>query len=388
MDTTTPIIAGDSVESFSCDDKSVSEQLRQVRSAALTLLNKAQTASSATDMATAVEKAAAALKLATEIGKAHADLTKVNEEITSLKRANRLAPKRERSERIRDYVAAFAPLVAIVTLAATLFAQSWQFLRSERSKRQDALDARWQDAVKTISASGALSPAIVSLQPFLRSPEYAAQARDVAVNLLASASDQTFFTTLFGPAFVPISWNNVDDVIRLDRALGARVSPMLSKSWDGKKNDMSRLTGDEVASFNYIWGVIPTLTAQIGSVLKTPRPLGTQVDLSATLLKDTDWQGVNLDGVNLEGAAFGWMNVRNVDLTKVTKFNAASFYGTAWWEVKAINRPLFEYLKAGFPYSKDMYSYASGEEPPGLRPDAFNQAAYDAGIARLESQLK
>jgi pentapeptide repeat protein len=383
---TNPSTVGGSVETFPRDDQSVSEQLQQVRAAALVLLRKAETAGSATDMATAVEKAAAALKLATEIGKTHADLAKVNEELLSLKRANKLAPKRERSERIRDYVAALAPLVAIITLAATLFAQSWQFLRSERSKREDALNARWQDAVKTISASGALSPAIVSLQPFLRSPEYATQAREAAINLLANASDSTFFTSLFGPTFAPISWANIGDVIRLDRALAARSGPLASKSWDGKINDMSRLTKDEAASYQYIESVVPTITAQIGNVLKTPKPPGSQVDLSATFLKNGDWQGVNLDGVNLENTGFLWINIRNVDLTNVTNFTGANFYGTAWWEAKAINRPLLEYLKASYPYREENYSGDKGF--PGLRPNAFNQAAYDAALVRLTSQLK
>ncbi len=239
-----------------------------------------------------------------------------------------------------------------------------------------------------ISTSGALSPAIVSLQPFLRSPEYAAQAREVAINLLTNTSDQSFFTTLFGPAFAPISWNNVDDVIRLDRALAARASPLIAKSWDGKTNDMSRLSTDETASYNYIEAVIPTITAQIGNVLKTPRPPGTQVDLSATFLKNGDWQGVNLDSVNFESANLSWINVRNVDLTNVTKFTAAGFYGTAWWEAKAINSSLLAYLTASYPYSKANYPFAPGQEPSGLRSDAFNQEAYDAAIARLTSQLK
>lgn len=388
MNNTNPRPAGESGESFPRDDDSLSEQVRQVRAAALALLAKAETAASPTEMATAIEKAAAALKSATDIGTAHVGFAKVNEEVISLQRANRLAPKRERSERLRDYVALLAPLVAIFTLAATLFAQSWQFLRSERSKREDALNARWQDAVKAISASGTLSPAIVSLQPFLRSPDYAAQAREVAINLLANTSDKTFFMALFGPAFTPITWKNVDDVVRLDRALAARSSPIISKSWDGKRNDITRLTNDEVTSYYYIEGVIPTITAQIGSALKTPRPLDTAIDLSGTALKDADWQGVNLDRVNLEGASISWINVRNVDLTNVTKFTAANFWGTAWWEAKAINKPLFEYLKTSYPYSKQNYPYAPGEEPSALRPDVFNQAAYDAAIARLASQLQ
>ena len=167
MDAATPTEAGN-VESFTDRDDSVSEQLRQVRAAALALLIKAQKAGSAAEMADAVEKAAAALKTATEISNALADRAKVTQEIANLKRTNESAPKRERSDRLRDYVAILTPLVAIITLAATIFSQTWQFVRSERSKREDALNAQWQDVVKMISASGSLSPSVVQLQSFLR----------------------------------------------------------------------------------------------------------------------------------------------------------------------------------------------------------------------------
>jgi hypothetical protein len=351
-------------------------------------LAKADTAASATDMATAVEKATAALKQATEIGRAHADLAKVTQEILSLKRANDLAPKRERSERLRDYVAILAPVVAVITLAATIFAQTWQFLRSERSKQEDALNTRWQDAVKAISASGTLSPAIASLQPFLRSPAYAAQARELAINLLANSSDPLFFTSLFGPTFSPLTWSNLDDVVRLDRALRARLMPLLQKSWNGTSTDMSQLTKDETATFFYIASVNPTIAVQIGNLLKTPRPPGTQLDLSGTHFENADWQGVNLDAVNLDYAVLRAINIRNVDLTKVTKFNSADFYATAWWEAKAINRSLFDYLQANFPYSEQKYQFPPGQQPLGFRADVFKQAVYDAEIKRLTSQLK
>ncbi len=192
------------------DPRTISEQIKQVRLAASSLLERAEQGSSVTDLAAAVEKAAAALKLAAELEKTSA----------------------QRSERVRDYVALLTPLVTIVILAATLVAQNWQFLRSERDKREDAMDAQWQDAVKTISASGALSPGVVALQPFLRSAKYGEQARDAAANLLANSSDAGFFTTLFGTAFAPVTWSNVDRVIRLDRALRARFDPLLAKTAD------------------------------------------------------------------------------------------------------------------------------------------------------------
>jgi len=234
VNTATPTTAGNA-ESLAHADDSVSEQLRQVRAAALALLVKAEKAGSAADMADAVEKAAAALKMATEINNALADRAKVTEEIANLKRTNELAPKRERSDRLRDYVAVLTPLVAIVTLAATMISQTWQFVRSERSKREDALNAQWRDAVKTISASGALSPAIIQLQPFLQSPKYAKQAKVAAISLLANGSDPAFFTSLFGTIFTPVDWSSLDDLVQLNRALAARDLPLATKSYDAEK---------------------------------------------------------------------------------------------------------------------------------------------------------
>jgi hypothetical protein len=381
VNTATPTTAGN-VESLAHGDDSVSEQLRQVRAAALALLIKAEKAGSAADMADAVEKAAAALKMATEISNALADRAKVTEEIANLKRTNELAPKRERSDRLRDYVAVLTPLVAIITLAATIVSQTWQFVRSERSKREDALNAQWQDAVKTISASGALSPAIVQLQPFLQSPKYARQAKVAAISLLANGSDAAFFMSLFGTIFTPINWNGMDDLVQLDRALGARGLPLATKSYDAAKNinDTTRLTKEEAASFKYVEEVIPTITSRIGSVLKTPRPAGIQVDLSATYFRSADWTGIDLDAANLEGAFFLYMDLRDVELANVTRFSGLAMTSTAWWEAKSISKPLFEFLTAGFPFkSGTVY---------GPRYQQYDQAAYDAAIVRLTSQLK
>jgi hypothetical protein len=382
MNTTTPTTAGNPVGSSAQEDDSLSEQMKQVRAAALLLLDKAESATSAADMAVAVEKAAAALKLAAEMGKVRADLAKVNEEISTLKRDNESAPKRERSERLRDYVALLTPLVTIITLAATLIAQNWQFLRSERNKQEDALDAKWQDAVKAISASGALSPGVVALQPFLRSQKYGEQAREMAVNLLSNSSDTVFFTSLFGTALAPVNLSNVDTVVRLDRALCARQGPLLAKSWDADKQtiDTTRLIKDELASYNYIEAVIPTITSQIGSVLKTPRPPRTQVDLSATCFKNGDWEGTNLDGVNLEGTRLIWTSLRNAELGSATQFTSANLYRTAWWEVKSINKSMLDYLRASSPFTPGI--------PYGPRDEISHQADYDAAIARLTSQPK
>src|ERR1700751_892709 len=347
------------------DIDSVSEQMQQVRVAASALLDKAESASSVTDLATAEEKAAGALKLAAEMGKTRTELAKVNEEISKLKRENETSAKRERSEQMRDYVALLTPLVTIITLAATLIAQNWQFLRSENDKREEALDARWNDAVKTISASGALSPGVIALQPFLRSTKYGEQAREVALNLLSSSSDPGFFTSLFSTALLPAGWDNLDRILRLDRALGARQNPLLVKTWDPNKmqNDLSRLTKDERSTYDYVRTVTATITAQIGSGLKTPSPPGTHIDLSSAYLDAGDWQGVDFQDANFNGAQMYHMDLHNAELKGVKKFASIITSGTAWWEVKSINEPFLDYLMASFPLTPGIF-YGPNHETP------------------------
>lgn len=364
------------------DIDSVSEQMQQVRVAASALLDKAESASSVTDLATAVEKAAGALKLAAEMGKTRTELAKVNEEISKLKRENETSAKRERSERMRDYVALLTPLVTIITLAATLIAQNWQFLRSENDKREEALDAQWNDAVKAISASGALSPGVIALQPFLRSTKYGEQAREVAVNLLSSSSDPGFFRSLFSTALLPAGWDNLDRILRFDRALEAREMPLIIKTWDADKyqNDESRLTKDERSAYDYVIAVVPTITAQVGSVLKTPRPPGTQIDLSSAYFALANWQGIDFQDANLDGAYFTNMDLQNAELKGVTKFTSAVFSATAWWEVKSINKPFLDYLMAKYALEPRLIY--------GPNREIITREAYDAAISRLESQLK
>jgi hypothetical protein len=382
MDPTTLKPAGTETESAPLDLDSVSEQMQRIREAASALLVKAQSASTVTDMATAVEKAAGAFKLAAEMDKARTELTKVNEEISRLKHENQTAPKRERSERVRDYVALLTPLVTIIALAATLIAQNWQFLRSESDKREEALDTQWSDAVKTISASGALSPGVIALQPFLRSLKYGEQARDVAVNLLASSSDPAFVTSLFSTALLPANWSNMDRMLQLNRALSARGMPLVNKAWDAEKGfDQTRLAKDENATFDYVFNRAgPSTTAQIGGVLKTPRPPGTHVDLSSTYFISGDRKGVDLTGANLEGAYFDQMDLQEAELKGVTQLNSTFCHRTAWWKVKSISKSLLEYLEANYPFNpSDVYG------PQGVH---FSQEEYAAGVARLKAQLQ
>jgi uncharacterized protein YjbI with pentapeptide repeats/flagellar hook-basal body complex protein FliE len=362
---------------------SVHAEMQEVRAAAAALLNKAQGALTVADMATAVEKASGALKSAAEIENTRSELIKANEEISKLRRENQTASRRERSERIRDYVALLTPLVTIITLAATLIAQNWQFLRSERDKQEEAIDTQWRDAIRTVSTSGALSPGVVALQPFLRSSKYGEQARDMAVNLLSNSSDPVFFKNLFIAALAPATWSNVDRLLQLDRALSVRVVPLFAKGWDdqNKEFDSSKLTKDEKSTFDYVVdhaGV--SITAQIGILLKSPGAQEGSIDFSSTYFTSADWKGVDLTGANLSGAYFDQMDLKDAELKGATLSDSTYFNRTAWWEVKSLSKTGFELLKKNCPF-------LPGEPygPTFVRP---SQEAVDAEIRRLSSQVE
>jgi hypothetical protein len=222
----------------------ISEQIQQVRAAASTLLDKPNGASSITDMASAVEKAAGALKIAAEMGKTRTELVKVNEEISKLKHDNETASKRERSEGKHKLLTALAPWVTVVVTVITASVTFWQFLRSERDKREEALDAQWQNTIKNISESEKLSPSAIALQQFLGSPKYHEQATNVVVKLLSRSSDLPLFKELFSTALAPVNWSNIGRVLELDRTFYPRISPLWTKAWNGEKKqkDLSRLT--------------------------------------------------------------------------------------------------------------------------------------------------
>lgn len=182
--------------------------------------------------------------------------------------------------------------------------------------------------------------------------------------------------------FTPVDWSSLDDLVQLNRALAARDWPLATKSYDAQKNinDRTQLTKEEAASFGYAEEVIPTITSRIGSVLKTPRPLGTQLDLSGTYLRAADWTGIDLSAANLEGAYFLDIDLHGVELANVTRFSGLKMQTTIWWEAKLISKPLLEFLTAKFPFEKGTLY--------GPRYEQYDQAGYDAALARLTSRLK
>lgn len=357
------------------------DEMEQLRAAASSLLQKAQDAT-VNELASAVEKATGVLRLSSEFEKSRAEMQKLALEESKLRYENETAPQRERSERLREYVSLMTPIVAIVTLAATLGWQSWQFIHSEQDKREAAEDSQWADAVKLISQTSKLSPGVVALNPFLKSKRYGDSARDTAVQLLANTNDDIFFDSLLGATFVPLSWGKLDYLVRLDRALSVRALPLWSKIFNAttRTNEIKNLDPQETEAYNHLNYALTKVCGQIGSLLKQPRPNGLSLDLSATQLFDCDLRGVDLSNTNIEGIGMRYVDLKNANLENITQFNGAYFYGVAWWEATKISPDLRTYLETEFD-SKYDNSAAYG---PLL--NRFTPQQYAAALDRLKHQ--
>lgn len=270
--------------------------------------------------------------------------------------------------------------MTVVVLAATLIAQNWQFVRSERDKKDAAMDAQWQDTLKMISTPGQLLPGMVALQPFLKSPKYRDPAEKEAVELLAGSTDEAFFASWFGPAFVPAGWNNIGGLVALDRALLAGIKPLWREYSKDKKTDRSKLSPEEKNKYDYIEHAVPIITAEIGSVLETERPHGKRVNLSGTYFLNGDWRGVDLSGANIENIHLVYMNIKDTKLDQISQCAGTDASHTAWWEASKISAQLLGYLRANYKLDPS--------DAHGPRSEGFTQEQYDAAVKRLQDQAQ
>lgn len=332
------------------------DQIEQLRAAATSLLQKAQGATVA-EFASALEKATGVLKLSSELEKSDAERRKLALEERKLQYENDNAVKLGRSQRIQQYVALLTPLVTILGLAFTVFLQSRQMSSAEKDRAEQrameaakALDAQWESAAKQILQSSKIPAGVIALHPFFIDPRYAERARITAIQILTSNTDPAFFDDLFSVAFVPVEWANLKYVLQLDRSLFIRLSPLSDKTWNARtyQNELKRLRKEERALYDYYTTTLSKISAQIGSVLKSPRPSGVALDLSGTFIYTTDWQGVDLSGSNLSKAQMAEVDLKNANLDGITQFTGLTLFSTVWWEARTIGPELRAYLEQNY----------------------------------------
>jgi len=345
---------------------------------------------------TAVRQGAELLKLASEIDKQRAESRKLATEEQKI--SNDLSESKETKKhaRMKEYIALLAPLFTTIVLAGTLVQQSYQFVQSEKTKQAQfiqaerdkdaeasrqadaAEDLRWADAVKLLSQSEKLSPAGVILKSFVKSPRYGAPAVQTAIQVLGKTDDPTGFADLFATIFDPVSWNNVAQVLDLDRRLNSDITPLYVKSWNPKTlhNDLTRLSPSERRKYEYLTTDLTFISSRLALVLRGERPPNTRLDLKSVNLFG-NFEAADFSGGDITGSVMAEIDVKGANLSGVVGYEGVPFTATAWWRASKIDEGMFQYLIKTYPYDARSTYF-----PPSTKAD------YEAGVGRLKLSLQ
>lgn len=337
-----------------------------------------------------VTKAAELLKLISEIENQRAQTRKLEDEVTD-------STQKKKIKDLKEFVALLAPLVTTLVLAGTLALQSYQFSRTERDKAIDAQrqreaaleeakrqanaaeDANWSDALKLLTGSEKLSPAVVLLKRFANSPRYSGEARLTAERLLLLKTDDSeAFTSLFGSVFVPPKWSSLSDIVDIDRQLFQRTNPLLDKVWDEKTRTLnwSKTSPEDKKEYDNLNNELDYISEQLAVLLKGKRPPSQSLDFHAIALWDTDLQGADLSEADISGSNFANLNLKGANLSGITSFENLVFVGSGWWECSKISPQLCAYLEEKYPFNPD-WIYANGRH--------FTKEEYQAALTRLRA---
>ena len=268
-------------------------------------------------------------------------------------------------------------------LAGTLVLQSYQFEQSERDKQAEARrqaeiaeDLRWTEAVKLLQQANNISPAGALLKSFATSERHGTQAYQTAIQILLKTDDPGLFANLFGSVFDPVGWNNLAQVVELNRILDSNRNALASKSWDreNQASDPRKLTQPERNELDRLETEVKFITTKIALVVKGPRPAWAVLDLRSVDLWAGDFQGADLSGANFSDASLTYVNLKGANLGGITEYAGSSFYGTAWWQASKIGKGLLEYLIKAHPL--DLKSSYNSDQ-------SFSKADYDAAITQL-----
>jgi uncharacterized protein YjbI with pentapeptide repeats len=118
------------------------------------------------------------------------------------------------------------------------------------------------------------------------------------------------------------------------------------------------------------------ISNDLALLLKTRRPPSQALDLHSIAILDTDLQGADLSGADLRDVNFLYLNLKGANLSAITTFSPANFFGCAWWEASQISLEFRNYLEENFRFDP-RHTYASGRK--------FTEPEYQKDLARLKS---
>ena len=295
------------------------------------------------------------------------------------RRLNTRKLRRELSEsRVVELINLLAPYATVLVLAATLWFQFWQQGQVARDKAQDRDDALWGDALKSVSEGKAL-PAIIQLKYFETSPRgHKQDGFQLMISLFRHSKDIEQFKELFENEFTPVSAENLDAILDLNRALHSQWVDL------NRRGDNPQLQYQVILELSYIG-------TRIAPILQK-RPPDKAFDLHDVAVFDCDFSWVDLTNANLDGFVTGRVNLSNANLSGVKNFNAnpsgakdfrdKAWTDTVWWQARAISPEFLAYLQQAAAFTPDPPNAHPGHYGPNAHP---TQVQYDQEIRRLSA---
>jgi len=307
------------------------------------------------------------------------DLLNDVEEIENRRVSTRKLERELSERRVVEFINLLAPYAAVLVLAATLGFQIWQQRKAADDKARDRDDALWGDALKSVSEGKSL-PAIIQLKYFETSPwGHKQDAYQLMLSIFRHSKDTDQFKELFENEFTPVSGDNLDAILDVDRALHSQWVDL------NRRDDNPELQHQTILELSYIGN-------RIAPVLQKRAP-DKSFDLHFVAVFDCDFSWVDLTNANLDGFVTGRVNLSNANLTGARNFKSylsgeknfrdRAWTDTAWWQARAIDPEFLAYLQQAAPYTPD---------PPNTRPPGHyganahpTQDQYDQEIRRLSS---
>jgi hypothetical protein len=293
-----------------------------------------------------------------------------------------------RLQQFQSMATGLVPFLSLLTVAITVWVQSAQVTAT----RQANEDTQWRDAMKAISTSASRrgSPiesivANTSLKPFFSSLRYGRPARELALQLLGQTASLGSFEDLFHSAIPRPAWDNVDDLVKVNRTLfsgfnqvdaqldetNAREAQEQQTAGVGAARQtppssaIGALAKDEIIFHrNELIDELIFVSSKIADILHSPKPTGQKLNFSKAFLFNCDLSNTDLSGADLSDARLEGVDLGGAKLDiKIYQFDSTSWSDTQWWKAAYISGPLLKYLSENkYPYYATDLTYDVNKE--------------------------
>jgi len=297
-------------------------------------------------------------------------------------------PAKERTEKVRFWVPILVPVLSAIALIATLVIQMRQYQENEQHNQeniklaaQTAEDNAWREVIKGAQANGREGLFSLSLmKPFLDSPRYQKPAREISISLLGRMADPDAFNILFPEILRRTSWENFNDITKLNSYLFRQSSEAFNEA---KKQTAPGVLGsqrdpqDVRNDFNEELGTTQDATiAFMKSHGAEPARANSKLSFNYNVFGSVDLSNLDFSGSTLRGTRFYRCVVKGVNFSGIADYNETDWPETAWWRAGKMDVGLLDYLEK-------FWAFKPSNKYPGDQTE--DTATYQSEVARLRA---